>query len=97
MRQIRFDEGVAAELDEIFDWILNDNPAAARRVLLRIMSTIDGLKDFSTGRIGRIAGTREKVVVGYPYLIVYSLATTGNGEETIDIHSIRHTSRRPLG
>lgn len=80
------------DLNEIFDWIAAENPSAAERVLHDIDLTIEGLRQFATGRPGRIEGTFEKVVVGNPYIVVYQLRRYDE-QETIVILYVQHTSR----
>jgi toxin ParE1/3/4 len=53
-------------------YIADDNPAAARGVRHRIHAAVKNLGLFpDSGRPGAIAGTRELVVPGLPYLVVY--------------------------
>lgn len=48
------------------------NPAAARVVRDRIIGAIQRLKRFpESGRAWRLAGCRELVIPGLPYLVVY--------------------------
>ena len=42
------------------------------------------------GRRGRETGTRELVVVGLPYLVVYQATS-----DIVDILAVLHTSRKP--
>lgn len=97
MRRIRYDTDALADLDEIFRYIAEDSPRAAQSVLRQIRATIEGLTEFSTGRRGRVAGTLDKVVVGQPYIVVYSIDDDDPTDRCIDILTVRHTSRRPLG
>jgi toxin ParE1/3/4 len=92
MRRIRYDEAAVLDLNSIFEWIAAENPAAADRVLDRIVVTIERLSDFAVGKPGRIAGTFDKVVVNLPYIITYELDDDG-----LTVLAVRHTSRRPLG
>lgn len=51
------------------------DPVLAGRVSLAIIGVIDGIVDFPLlGRAGKVAGTRERSMTRYPYLIVYRLA-----------------------
>ena len=60
------------DLDEIRAWIAKDNPPAADRVIDRIISSTELLGHFPyIGRTGEAFGTREWVVSGTPYIIVY--------------------------
>ena len=55
------------DLAEARRYIGRDDPAAARRVVLRIIEAVDRLADTpKAGRPGRMSGTRELVIRGYP-------------------------------
>ena len=67
-------EAAYGDLERIFAWIAKDSPAAARSVIARIFEAIDRLADFpGLGHGGAVEGTREWVVRGLPYIIVYAL------------------------
>ena len=54
------------------DYIEKDNPKAARQVAMRIVEGAERLAEQpNMGRQGRIAGTRELVIPGTPYIIPY--------------------------
>jgi plasmid stabilization system protein ParE len=60
------------DLDDIGRWIARDNPDAARRVLIHLLTTIEQLGHFPRlARPGRVSGTYERVVTGMPYIIVF--------------------------
>jgi toxin ParE1/3/4 len=66
--RIVFSPQARADLRDIFLYIADDNPAAARAVLKRIRSRISDLQDGPhLGRPGRVPGTRELVIPGIPY------------------------------
>lgn len=47
----------------------------AERVVRAIMGACDGLAQFPLmGRIGKVEGTRERLMTRYPYRIVYRIA-----------------------
>jgi len=46
-----------------------------------------------TGRRGRVSGTYEKLVVGLPYIIAYSLETLPSGEQVLAVLSVIHGAR----
>jgi toxin ParE1/3/4 len=47
---------------------------AASQMIFRVYSAIGTLEDFpEVGRPGRVAGTRELVVSGTPYLVMYRI------------------------
>jgi addiction module RelE/StbE family toxin len=61
-----------SDREVIFDYIEAESPRSAVMVDEAIEATADQLIDFpETGRSGRMPGTRELVVTGLPYVIVY--------------------------
>jgi toxin ParE1/3/4 len=62
------------QLLAIHDYISQHNPHAAIRVGTRIRQAAEMLRYFPyAGRVGRSAGTREWVVRGLPYILVYEV------------------------
>jgi plasmid stabilization system protein ParE len=60
-------------LDGAMEYIATDSPAAASRVAQKIWNCVQLLADQpSLGRPGRVAGTRELVISGLPYIVVYT-------------------------
>lgn len=60
----------------IVTWIAAKNPDAAAMVGQRILVAVEALEEFPfRGRLGRSPGTRELVVAGLPYLVVYSIGS----------------------
>lgn len=58
----------------IVSWIAADSPTAASRVGRAILAGVGELEVFPfRGRPGRSPDTRELVVSGLPYLVVYSV------------------------
>ena len=77
-------------LEEIADRIAQDNPAAAHAMTLRLRRAGNSLAGMPhIGRKGRVAGTREMVIVGTPYLIAYRVR-----EAEIHILHILHGSQQ---
>ena len=67
-------EAAFGDLERVFAWIAKDSPLAARSVIARIFDAIDRLAEFpGLGHAGTVEGTREWVVRGLPYIIVYAL------------------------
>ncbi|WLP52660.1 type II toxin-antitoxin system RelE/ParE family toxin [Agrobacterium fabrum] len=88
-RRIRWTLRALRRLDEIGAHIEQDNPAAAARVISRIVSAADMLVEQpAMGRVGRIKGTREAVLSDISYIIAYRV------DRDIEILTIIHTSRR---
>jgi addiction module RelE/StbE family toxin len=66
-----------SDRDGIFTHIEADNPTAAITVDDRIVAAARRLQDFpESGRPGRIAGTRELIVSGTPYIAAYAVTET---------------------
>jgi addiction module RelE/StbE family toxin len=78
------------ELEAIGDYIARDNPSAAARIVTRILDRVDMLTDQpETGRLGRIAGTRELVVTDTPFVVPYRVRG-----DRIEVLSVFHGARR---
>jgi addiction module RelE/StbE family toxin len=77
-----------ADLHEIFDYILQENPQAAIDVIDRIEHLARHLVDHpGMGRPGRVENTRELIIPGLPYILPY-LTSTG----VITIVRVIHSS-----
>ncbi len=76
--KVRLAPAAEADLAQIRDTILSENPAAAERVQRSLARAIELLKFFPhIGRPGSVKGTREKPVKSLPYIIVYSIEAGG--------------------
>jgi toxin ParE1/3/4 len=65
------------DLDSAREYIARVNRDAAREIALRIVDASERIIQFpEIGRTGRMKGTRELVVSGTQYLIVYRLKKT---------------------
>jgi plasmid stabilization system protein ParE len=63
-----------SDRDAIFTFIEAENPSSAIMVDERIVAAARRLIDFpASGRVGRIAGTRELVINGTPYVAAYAV------------------------
>ncbi|WP_064838542.1 MULTISPECIES: type II toxin-antitoxin system RelE/ParE family toxin [unclassified Rhizobium] len=61
-----------SDRDNIFTYIEIENPRAAVHVDQKIVFAVRRLVEFpESGRPGRIAGTRELVIPGTPYIAAY--------------------------
>ncbi len=70
--QIRWHEDAVRDLSALRAYITRDNPAAAGRVAAAILERARLLREHPLlGRAGRIHSTRELVVSGTPYTLVY--------------------------
>jgi toxin ParE1/3/4 len=60
------------KLDHHADYIAKNDPIAARNAVQRIQAAVDQLAEYlNMGRIGRVPLTRELIVGGTPWIIVY--------------------------
>ena len=88
--RLRFTRQARCDIDAVYEYIAADDPVAAQDVLDQIEKLIDLLPDNpKLGHDGRVVNTRELVVPGLPYFVVYELS-----EVSIDILSILHSRRR---
>ena len=84
--QIRWSAEAAEDLERIGLHIGNNNPPAARRVVRTIYDGVSALETFpERGRIGRLAGSRELVFSGLPYIAVYRIIG-----QTVEVSRIYH-------
>jgi toxin ParE1/3/4 len=79
------------DLDEIYQYIAERNPHAARNVADAISNAIAQIAKFPLGAERTSdPGTRVKIVQKYPYKIFYEVGT-----DRIDVFHVRHGARRP--
>lgn len=91
-RSVQWSRAALDDLKAQIAYIAADNPAAARRVADRIRVSAAALGDMTTGRIGRVSGTYEKLVSGLPYVIAYAI-TNRAGREYVSILRVIHAAR----
>lgn len=61
-----------AHLADLRAYIARDNPNEAGRIATTLLAAVERLAELPhLGRSGRVAGTRELVVAGIPYVIPY--------------------------
>lgn len=77
LKRLRYLEDALANLETIRSFLIERNPAAARRIISDIRAAAEHLCEFPyMGRMGTRIGTHEWVVRGSPYLIVYEVDET---------------------
>ena len=87
-----FTSEAKADIRDLAAYITQDNPGAAIRAVSRIRKAAGLLADTpSIGRIGSLDGTREWVVRGLPYVLVYE---TDQDEGIVVILNVIHAARR---
>lgn len=88
--RVRWTALAVSDLQEIRQYIGVRNRVAARGVARKIRATVAVLfAQPGIGRPGRIAGTRELVVDGTPFVIPYRVR-----DETLEILRVLHGARR---
>jgi plasmid stabilization system protein ParE len=91
--RVRWLRKALVDLDEEAAFIANEDPAAARMVVQRIVLAVDELREHpGIGRPGRVPGTRELVVPRTRYVVPYRVRGGA-----VEILRVFHTSRRPPG
>jgi toxin ParE1/3/4 len=94
--RLRYTSQALRHLNAISEYIGARNPDAARRVGSRIQETIDLVATFpNMGHKGKLPGTREMVVPGLPYIIVYRIQGRSEGE--LAILGVYHGAQRRPG
>jgi addiction module RelE/StbE family toxin len=88
--RIRWLKAALRNLQQEAEYIAQEDPAAALRVVGRIGDAVRYLEDHpSMGRAGRVPGTRELVVSGTQYIVPYRV----RGQD-IEILRVFHTARK---
>jgi toxin ParE1/3/4 len=79
-----------SDRDAIFDYIKADNPASAARVDEVIRAQAQPLMEFpEMGRKGRVGGTRELIVAGLPYILVYHIV-----DDSVRVLRVLHSAQQ---
>jgi addiction module RelE/StbE family toxin len=87
--KLRYTPRARLDLAEIHDYIAQENPPAARRVVLIIRKAAEALpQNPLVGRSGRVAGTRELTIGRFPFMLAYRVDA-----DEIQILSVIHTAR----
>lgn len=81
-----------ARLAEIRQFVALDKPDAAARLASRIVSVVAALRTHpSLGRAGVEAGTRELVIGGTPYIVIYR-----SGRRRITVLTVWHGAQKRI-
>ena len=88
--QVKWTHKALVNLDNAVEYIAGDSPAAAKDVAQKIWDSTKRLADQpGMGRPGRVAGTRELVISGLPYILPYT-----EKDGMIFILRVLHTSMK---
>ena len=85
--KVRWLESAWTSLRTVHRFVASRNPDAAKMNVIRIEGAVErhGTHPMS-GRLGTVEGTRELVVPGLPYLVVYRVT-----ENEVEILRVWHT------
>ncbi|MDP3878016.1 MAG: type II toxin-antitoxin system RelE/ParE family toxin [Methylobacter sp.] len=88
--KIVWTEPARQDLREIFEYIAEENPNAARALLAEIRKRAGSLENNpELGRLGRVEGSRELVLTGTQYILPYRVK-----EQWIQILAVFHSARK---
>jgi addiction module RelE/StbE family toxin len=78
------------DLTAAYEYIGQDNPKAASRLVTRVFQAVEMLSRYpSAGHLGRVPATRELTIAHTPYIVAYR-----HTEDQIQILAIIHGARR---
>ncbi len=88
--RVRWLKRALQNLDDEAAYIAQENPKAAYECVTHILKSVDQLATHpGIGRAGRVFGTRELVIIHYPYIVPYRIKN-----ETVEVLRVFHTSRK---
>jgi len=75
---IKWTEQATQQLDQAHDYItLSNNKEVAARITTQIVTGVQQLAAFPTsGKAGRVPGTRELVISNTPFIVAYAIDKT---------------------
>ena len=88
--KLRWTPAALQDLRHLYEYIAEDNPSAASSMVNRIQEATQRLRKHpQMGRPGRVQGTRELIIAGSPYIVVYILS-----DSEIQIVAVIHSAVR---
>ena len=79
-----------ADINKAYNYIAENNPSAASRIIEKIKKAVDALvRHPEMGRPGRVAGTREIIVPGTPFIVPYRIKA-----KRLEVLAVIHGARR---
>lgn len=86
--RIQWTKGASQNLNQIEEYIAQDNPDAAVDVILKIIKSVELLADNpAMGKVGRLFDTRELIIGGTPFIVPYRIKTG-----RIEILRVQHSA-----
>ncbi|RLA47260.1 MAG: type II toxin-antitoxin system RelE/ParE family toxin [Gammaproteobacteria bacterium] len=91
--QLKWTEPASQDLDKIEEYISRDNsPAVAIDIVLEVIETVEMVLPAHprAGRMGRVTGTRELIVEGVPFIVIYRQI----GSDQLQIIRVLHDAQQ---
>ena len=87
--RLRWTSAAANDLENISDYLHHQNSQIAQQIVRRLYAEIRELSRFpSRGRPGREPGTRELILSGLPYIVIFRTS-----DQVVEILRIFHGSQ----
>jgi toxin ParE1/3/4 len=95
--KLHYSPAARQQIQAIYDYITERNPAAAKRVVARIRAAAAHLRAFPySGRFGVVPDTHEWVVRGLSYILVYEVRPDDDAVVVMAVfHGAQGRPRRP--
>jgi len=88
--QLKWTVHALQDLKETANHLARENPEAAAKMAARIQEAVEYLLDYpGIGRAGRVSDTKELVVTGTPFIVIYRLRSP-----TVQILRLLHHARK---
>ena len=88
--ELEWTPSALGDLDAAAVFIAQDNPASAGAMAGRVQESVEYLATYpNLGRAGRVRGTRELVVSGTPFVVVYRVRL-----DIVQVLRILHHARK---
>ena len=88
--RLRWTRLAASHLESAREYIAQDDPVAADDIVEQIPSAVERLERHpDMGRKGRVAGTRELVISGTPFIAAYRVR-----RDSVQVLAVLHGARR---
>jgi len=89
LRRLRV-RGVDDELRAAYEYVARENAAAAETLVDQIFAVVERLEQYPRmGCAGRVEGTRELVIAGKAFVVVYRVAA-----ERVEVLAVLHAARK---
>lgn len=88
--ELRWTPSALQDLEEAGAYVMQDNPRAAVAMGKRVLEAVEYLPSHpALGRPGRLRGTRELVVSGTPFIVIYRVRV-----DLVQVLRVLHHARK---